>query len=570
MSHEHEESILLFKGPCENCGSSDANAHYSDGHTFCFVCENPVYPPKDEVPEFVTQNYKARGGKSMSNNLLTFGEAEGQYVDLTARGIQKDICQKFGYWIGKVNGKPHQIANYYDDTGQLVGQKLRDRDKEFSVKGQVKGQSLFGKHLWNGGRKIVVTEGEIDCLSVAQLQGGKYPVVSLPQGAKSAKKCLSANYEYFDQFEEIILMFDMDEPGRAAIEECAPVLPSGKVKVAVLPLKDANECLMSGKGKDVLDQVFNASPWIPDGVVSATSMKDRVREFAGKMETAGLLFDGQPELNRKTMGARSGELIMVTSGSGMGKSTYVRQQIIKWKREGKRVGVAMLEEAVEETMLDLIGLDNNVRLRQSPEILNAILEDGRYDSWFDKMFEPETNLIHLYDSFAESKEEQLFAKLAYMADGLDCDVLILDHISIVVSGMEDNSDERKTIDRIMTRLKKLAKTKGIIMVVICHLKNPDKGKSHEEGRPVSITDLRGSGALRQLSDTIIALERNQQGDNPNLVNIRLLKCRFTGETGMSGSMEYNKLTGWLEPSDGEVNNDPTVWAEDELEPDSEF
>lgn len=557
---DYEESVMLYHLACENCGSSDANAMYSDGHQFCFVCENRIAAPKDEEDRPKPRNFQ-RGGKPMSNDILNFGESDGQYVGLTARGISKETCQKYGYWIGRVNGQPHQIANYYDETGNLVGQKLRDKDKNFSAKGKVKAEYLFGKHLWNGGKKIVVTEGEIDCLTVAELQGCKYPVVSIPNGSKAAKKTLAANYEYFDQFDEIILMFDMDEPGRQAVEESAPVLPSGKVRVAVLPLKDANECHLNGESKAVLDQIWNAQPWVPDGVVSATSMKERVREFATKMEAAGLLFDGQPELNRKTMGARGGEVIMVTSGSGMGKSTYVRQQIVKWNRAGKKVGVAMLEEAVEETMLDLMGLDNNVRLRQSPEILQAIMGDGRYDSWFDKLFE--SDLIHLYDSFAESKEEQLFAKLSYMADGLGCEVLILDHISIVVSGMEDNSDERKTIDRIMTRLKKLAKTKGVIVVVICHLKNPEKGKSHEEGRPVSITDLRGSGALRQLSDTIIALERNQQGDNPNHVNIRLLKCRFTGETGLSGSMEYDKDTGWLVPCDGEVNNEPTRWAEDE-------
>ena len=562
-SEDYEESVMLYHLACENCGSSDANAMYSDGHQFCFVCENRIAAPKDEEDRPKPRNH-SRGGKPMSTDLVTFGEAEGQYVGLTARGISKETCQKYGYWIGRVNGQPNQIANYYDETGNLVGQKLRDKDKNFVARGKVKAEYLFGKHLWNGGKKIVVTEGEIDCLTVAELQGCKYPVVSIPNGSKAAKKTLAANYEYFDQFDEIILMFDMDEPGRQAVEESAPVLPSGKVRVAVLPLKDANECHLKGESKAVLDQIWNAQPWVPDGVVSATSMKERVREFATKMEAAGLLFDGQPELNRKTMGARGGEVIMVTSGSGMGKSTYVRQQIIKWQRAGKKVGVAMLEEAVEETMLDLMGLDNNVRLRQSPEILQAIMGDGRYDSWFDKLFE--SDLIHLYDSFAESKEEQLFAKLSYMADGLGCEVLILDHISIVVSGMEDNSDERKTIDRIMTRLKKLAKTKGVIVVVICHLKNPEKGKSHEEGRPVSITDLRGSGALRQLSDTIIALERNQQGDNPNHVNIRLLKCRFTGETGLSGSMEYDKNTGWLVPVDGsEVNNEETRWAEDEEE-----
>ena len=146
----------------------------------------------------------------------------------------------------------------------------------------------------------------------------------------------------------------------------------------------------------------------------------------------------------------------------------------------------MLEEAVEETVQDLMGLNNHVRLRQDKELKMKILEDGRFDEWYDALFN--TNMFHLYDSFAESQEDRLFAKLAYMVDGLDCNVILLDHISIVVSGMEDNSDERKTIDRLMTKLKAFAKTKGVVVVVICHLKNPEKGRAHEEGRPVSITN----------------------------------------------------------------------------------
>ncbi|MGM3141044.1 hypothetical protein ACS26B_27090, partial [Bacillus cereus group sp. BC235] len=69
---------------------------------------------------------------------------------------------------------------------------------------------------------------------------------------------------------------------------------------------------------------------------------------------------------------------------------------------------------------------------------------------------------------------------------------------------------------------------------------------HEEGRVIKVTDLRGSGALRQLSDTIIAAERNQQGEHPNIVLFRVLKCRFTGSTGVGGYMRYNPATGWLE------------------------
>ncbi|WJJ60230.1 primase/helicase protein [Salmonella phage ST-29] len=541
---QDDESVFLYHTQCPDCGSSDANGVYSDGHMYCFACDPSVAWKKGDME--LTEGYTPSGGRKHVSNLLTFGENAGRYVPLPARSLSMEICKKYSYWVGNMGGKMVQVADYYDRSGTKVGQKVRDAEKNFTAIGSVKSDMLFGSQLWSSGKKIVITEGEIDALSVAQVQEGKYPVVSLPLGAKSAKKTLAANLEYLDQFEEIILMFDMDEPGRQAIEDAAPVLPAGRAKVAFINgYKDANAALQAKDFKAITDAIWNAKPFVPAGVVSAKSLKDRTRESMLKAETEGLLFSSCATLNAMTLGARAGELIMVTSGSGMGKSTFVRQLLLEWGRGGKRVGMAMLEEAVEETVQDLIGLDNNVRLRQSKELKEAILQDGRFDEWYDKLFGDD--MFHLYDSFAESEEDTLFAKLAYMVDGLDCDVILLDHISIVVSGMEDNSDERKTIDRIMTRLKKFAKTKGVVVVVICHLKNPEKGKSHEEGRPVSITDLRGSGALRQLSDTIIALERNQQGDTPNVVQLRLLKCRFTGDTGLAGNLEYNKKTGWLEP-----------------------
>ncbi|WP_256573538.1 DnaB-like helicase C-terminal domain-containing protein [Pseudomonas sp. B14(2017)] len=467
------------------------------------------------------------------------GDASGRYQGLPARGIQEETCRKFGYWVGKHYGVNYQIANYYSPDGSLVSQKLRDKDKEFKTRGKFSKTQLWGAHLWNSGRKIVITEGEIDCLSVAQLQGCKYPVVSIPAGSKSAKAACAANYEYLDQFDEIILMFDMDEPGRLASQEAAEVLPAGKVKVAVLPLKDANECLLAGRGKELMDAIWNAGPFIPDGVVSAKSLKERIKN---KKVVPSIPLDAPQKLRDMTKDARGGELLLVTSGSGSGKSTFVRQNTYNWfHRQGINVGVAMLEEAVEETVQDIVGLHLKTRLRQNPE---ATTEE-QFDEAFDLLFE--SDKLFLYDSFAESVEDRLIAKLHYMVKARDCKVIVLDHISIVVSGMDDNSDERKTIDRLMTKLKAFAKSNDILMVVICHLKNPEKGTPHEEGRVIKVTDLRGSGSLRQLSDTIIAAERNQQGENPNLVLFRVLKCRFTGETGEAGFMKYNKQTGWLDP-----------------------
>lgn len=559
-----QDSIFLYHAPCENCGSSDGNSVYSDGHEYCFVCEHRV-PASDERKEKLSSRRRiVGGGKPMSYNVWNFGDSNGRYSALTARGISKETCQKAGYWIAKVDGVMYQVADYRDQNGNIVSQKVRDKDKNFKTTGSHKSDALFGKHLWNGGKKIVVTEGEIDMLTVMELQDCKYPVVSLGHGASAAKKTCAANYEYFDQFEQIILMFDMDEAGRKAVEEAAQVLPAGKVRVAVLPCKDANECHLNGHDREIMEQVWNAGPWIPDGVVSALSLRERIREHLSSEESVGLLFSGCSGINDKTLGARGGEVIMVTSGSGMGKSTFVRQQALQWGTAmGKKVGLAMLEESVEETAEDLIGLHNRVRLRQSDSLKREIIENGKFDQWFDELFGNDT--FHLYDSFAEAETDRLLAKLAYMRSGLGCDVIILDHISIVVSASGE-SDERKMIDNLMTKLKGFAKSTGVVLVVICHLKNPDKGKAHEEGRPVSITDLRGSGALRQLSDTIIALERNQQGDMPNLVLVRILKCRFTGDTGIAGYMEYNKETGWLEPSsysgEEESHSESTDWSKD--------
>lgn len=551
---DQTESEFLQHVPCENCGSSDANSLYTDGHQFCFACDE--YVPGDGGEG------RTRSAPKVADGCLEFQKSEGKFVDFPTRGLLKDICKKYGYWVGKTNGVTYQIANYYSEDGTLVGQKLRDKDKNFKAKGEMGKDLLFGRHLWNGGKKIVITEGEIDCLTVAQLQGGKYPVVSIPQGAKSAKACIAANYEYLDQFDEIILMFDMDEPGRAAAQEAAEVCPAGKAKIAVLPLKDANECLLASQGKAVMDAIWNASPFIPDGVVSAKSLKARVKE---KKVAPTIPLSAPEELRAMTKDAREGELLLVTSGSGSGKSTFVRQNTYNWfHKQGINVGVAMLEEAVEETVQDLVGLHLKTRYRQNPE---ATTEEA-FDAAFDEIFE--SDRLFLYDSFAESVEDRLIAKLHYMVKAQGCKVIVLDHISIVVSAMDDNSDERKTIDRLMTKLKAFAKANSILMVVICHLKNPEKGTPHEEGRVIKVTDLRGSGSLRQLSDTIIAAERNQQGENPNIVLFRVLKCRFTGYTGVAGYMRYNPQTGWLEEMPSGWAPENTGWEGQEEEGGGDF
>lgn len=558
MTHE-TESEYLFKGPCEECGSSDACATYSDNHRYCFACEHH-WPATGEGDGYAEPKKKAASG-----DLLTFSKNEGHYTDLRARGITAETCKKHGYWVGRMKGKLVQVADYRDSTGTVVAQKVRDKDKNFIALGKITKDMLWGAHLWSGGgKKIIITEGEIDCLTVSQLQGLKWPVVSLPNGAAAAKKTCAANYEFLNGYEQIILMFDMDEPGRKAVQDAAEVLPPGKVYVAQLPLKDANECLLAGQAQAVTDAIWNATPFMPDGVFAAKSLIARALE---KADVKSIEFPIGAALNEKTRGVRGGEVITLTSGSGMGKSSFARELAYGWGHSlGYRVGMAFIEESVEETMLDIAGLHLKKRIRQYPETTNQE-EKGRA---LTEVFDNDT--YYLYDHFGSAEEDSLLNKLRYMITVEECNFIILDHLSIVVSGMEGEGDERKTLDRLMTKLKTLAKATGAVIVVVVHLKRKEGkgGKTHEEGGRVTLGELRGSGAIAQLSDTVIAFERDQQSDTPNIVTVRILKCRFTGDTGLAGHLEFNKVTGrlldieWTEgdpedpygPDDGATDDDP--------------
>lgn len=472
-----------------------------------------------------------------ASNMIPLEEL--QLSALPARGITKDTCTKLKYFVGEYKGNPCQVACYYDDKGSLVGQKLRFPDKSFAVLGKISG-CLYGSQLWSSGKKLVITEGEIDALSVSQVQGNKWPVVSIPNGAQAARKAIEANLEYLNNFEEIILMFDMDDPGRKASEDCAKILPLGKAYIANLPLKDPNECLKAGRSGDLVSAIWNAKPYRPDGIVSGQDLYEKcVTDIDDLKDSVEYPWKA---LQNKTKGARHGELYVFTSGSGMGKSTILRElEYYFGVRRGELCGIVALEESTRKTGLELMSIHLNKRLILDPEGTD---EDERSRAFKDTIG---NGRFFLYDHFGSLDSNNLLSKLRYMIVSLGCKRIFLDHISIVVSGMDTDEDggERKAIDKLMTNLRSLVEETGATLFVVSHLKRSDK-KGHEEGGQVSLSQLRGSGAIAQLADIVVGLERNQQGENPNVLTIRVLKNRFCGLTGVSGYLKYNTETGRLE------------------------
>ena len=119
--------------------------------------------------------------------------------------------------------------------------------------------------------------------------------------------------------------------------------------------------------------------------------------------------------------------------------------------------------------------------------------------------------------------------------------MFLDHLSILMSGLE--GDERRMIDQTMTRLRSLVERTGIALFLVSHLRRGSTDEGHEEGKRVSLSQLRGSAAIAQLSDACIALERDQQSNDPDsTTTVRVLKNRYSGETGIATQLKYDLQT----------------------------
>jgi twinkle protein len=168
--------------------------------------------------------------------------------------------------------------------------------------------------------------------------------------------------------------------------------------------------------------------------------------------------------------------------------------------------------------------------------------------------------VYLYDHWGSTDSDNLLSKIRYLVRGCGCDFIVLDHISIVVSGLE-GGDERRIIDNTMTAMRSLVEELNCGMILISHLKRPSGDRGHEDGAQTSMSQLRGSAAIGQLSDIVIGLERNQQDkERPDISNVRVLKNRWSGETGLCNSLQYIKDSGRM----------VEVFFDDEEEPDVEF
>ena len=509
MTSEFERHIA-----CEECGSSDGNSLYTDGHSFCFVCQTWKGPDG--------KNH-SHNHKSTNENRKSFMEPRGISRRLSRRGISERVCEEYGITAdGDI-----LCFHYRDSTGSLIGIKTKTLDKQFKYQGESDGR-FFGQHLFRSkGKRMVICEGEIDAATCREAFP-KWEAVSLPYGAAAAKKSIQKNYEWLENWEEVVLFFDNDDAGRKAAQEAASILPPGKVKIADLKgYKDASDAAQDDNLEAVRQAIWNAQPYKPDGIVDGKSLlslvtepqEDCIHEYPWK------------GLQEKLQGIRQRELVVATSGTGQGKSSIMRELATHLLNKGERVGYVALEESNRRTALGLM----SVACGKQFHIGKHEKEDLKY-AFIHTM--ADWNL-YLFDGFGSFDPDNIISRIRYLAVGLDCKVVFLDHLSILLSGLE--GDERKMIDTTMTRLRSLVEETGISLFLVSHLRRAQGDKGHEDGAKVSLGQLRGSHSISQVADACVGLERDQQSDDEHpATTVRVLKNRFSGDLGLACQLKYDK------------------------------
>jgi twinkle protein len=530
------ESNYLYKAGCDSCSSSDANAVYDDGHTYCFSCG--AFTAGD-----------GEGGAAPQVRTRTPSDLiqGGEFVALPSRRIREDTCQKFGYRVAERNGGKIHVAPYFNAAGEMVAQHLRTKDKDFPWVGDATEALPFGANVWpKTGRMLVVTEGEIDALSMSQVQGNEYPVVSIGCGAGTGeatkvRKYIAKHLDYFRGFEKVVLMFDNDEPGRDSARAAAEVIGAA-AHIAELPLKDANEMLVEGRTKELINAMWRAKPYSPEGVVALSDIIDSVLSTPALGKSYA-----HPKLTEATFGWRYGQIVVVGAGTGAGKTDFLLQEVAHAITEhDESVGLFFLESTPSDVARRVAG-----KIKQK----TFHVPDG---SWSQEELEAAvrdlaaTNKVFLYDNFGISEWDRIKTRIRFLRHSHGVRYFVVDNLS-AFSAVAD--DERRELERVMAEIAGLAQELDAFIWVVSHLATPE-GKSHEEGGRVMARHLKGARAISHWAHYIIGLERDQQSDDEEerrTSTIRILKDRFTGRSnGFTFRAKYNFATGMLVEADAAV------------------
>lgn len=489
------------------------------------VVDAPImgYPAmdKDELKEFMS-------GKTYNSN--------------NYRGIPDEISKFFGH-LSEVDENGNVKARFYPETnddGKVSGWKCRNHPKDFSHGkvgktgglSQLSGQVKFK----NPGKYILIVGGEEDkaaayAMLKANQKDAEYDtihVVSPTSGESSAAKQCARQYEWLNRYEVIVVGMDNDAAGEKAALEVAKVLPKEKVRIATWSMKDPNEMILAGKGKQFVRDFYAAKPLVESGVKDSSGMMEAMKQelLAPKIPLPPHMYKLQEAMGG---GIRQGRIVNIIGDTSVGKSSHVNAMVYHWAFHApETICVVSLEATEGQYALDLasLHLERNLTWYEDGQDIIDYIEQPEVSALLDNLMykengQPRYYIIDERDGSIEILEKQM--ERMYRQHG--CKIFIIDVLTDILRG----SNETKQEDHMKWQ-KQFIKN-GVTIINVLHTRKP---AMNAEGKLRKVTeyDALGSGTFVQSAAINIVINRDKMagGIEQNTTYVDMPKCRG-GKTG---------------------------------------
>lgn len=543
--------------PCvnPNCTSSDGMAMYSDGTGYCFVCEYNYKPDKE---------HKAKRGVKKVQELQVKqkpGITEEQHQEIKHkttfeakdyRDISDEVNKFFGCRTEFKDGEVYR--RYYPCTteGKISGYKVRKHPKEFSAIGNVGNKNdLYGSFRFqSGGKYVCIVGGEEDCHAAFQMlkdysesKGGTFitAVVSPTTGETSSAKQIAHNYEFLNNFENILVGYDADEAGQEAANSIISSLPKGKVKIINwTKAKDPNDYLQKGLEKYFIADFYNAKTYVPAGVVGSSELYNKLVENANteRIPLPPFMF----KLDEMLGGIELGTIGVLAAGSGSAKTTVANELlyflifnspykigVVSLELTCAQYGQAMLSRHMEKKISRIRDANERVQFLQTQDVKDKALElfvDSDGNDRFMIIDERDGAL-----SVLQEKIEQLVI-------ACKCKLIILDPVSDLLDGI--SNDEQALF---MKWCKSIIKNYNVSFLLISHIRKSSNNKdSASTGAFVPEEAIMGSSTIFKSASWVVMMQRDKYNEDEikrNTTHLVLSKNRTGSVTGHAGDLYYD-------------------------------
>lgn len=349
---------------------------------------------------------------------------------------------------------------------------------------------LFGWQALPDTRQVVLTEGEIDAMTLATVG---IPALSIPYGAgkQSQQEWIENDYPDLEHFDEIIVWMDDDEAGHSTAKEIVNRLGIERCRIAVAShgCNDPNEMLQKGcKPNHFQDCLDQARAITPDRLKGAAEYRAELHDTfypPGGIEPG---FD-MGWRSMEWLRFRPAELVVVSGFNGHGKSQVAGQIVLQAMSQGHKACIASLEMPVKN-VLNRLARQAGCTDEPSHEYIDAITD------WF-------IGKLWLYDHTGHTDVDDMLDAFTYARKRYGVTVFLIDSLMMLSIASDDYSGQKDFVQRIM----EWEKDNETTVFLVAH----SRKQSSEEHQPSKL-DVRGAGEITDMADTVLTMWRNKRED----------------------------------------------------------